>query len=49
MMMKINRHQILSPALGGKTCKLKFGRRGDNLPVKNMDAGIIEIRFAIPV
>ena len=36
-------HQILSLALGGKTYKLKFGHRGANHPVKNMDTGKIEI------
>jgi len=36
-------HQLLSLALGGKTYKLKFGHRGANHPVKNMDTGAIEI------
>ncbi|MFZ9024276.1 MAG: glutamine-hydrolyzing carbamoyl-phosphate synthase small subunit [Anaerohalosphaeraceae bacterium] len=36
-------HQILSLALGGQTYKLKFGHRGANHPVKNMDTGDIEI------
>ncbi len=36
-------HQLLSLALGGKTYKLKFGHRGANHPVKNMDTGEIEI------
>jgi carbamoyl-phosphate synthase small subunit len=36
-------HQILSLALGGTTYKLKFGHRGANHPVKNLDTGIIEI------
>ena len=36
-------HQILSIALGGETYKLKFGHRGANHPVKNMDTGEIEI------
>lgn len=36
-------HQLLSLALGGKTYKLKFGHRGANHPVKNMDTGTIEI------
>jgi carbamoyl-phosphate synthase small subunit len=36
-------HQILSQALGGKTYKLKFGHRGANHPVKNLDTGMIEI------
>ena len=29
--------------MGGKTYKLKFGHRGANHPVKNMDTGEIEI------
>ncbi len=36
-------HQILSLALGAKTFKLKFGHRGCNHPVKNLDTGAIEI------
>jgi len=36
-------HQILALALGGKTYKLKFGHRGANQPVKNMDNGRVEI------
>ena len=36
-------HQILSLALGGKTYKLKFGHRGANHPVKNLQTGNIEI------
>jgi carbamoyl-phosphate synthase small subunit len=36
-------HQILSLALGGKTYKLKFGHRGANHPVKNLQTGEIEI------
>ena len=36
-------HQILALALGGKTYKLKFGHRGCNHPVKNLETGIIEI------
>ncbi len=36
-------HQILSLALGGKTYKLKFGHRGANHPVKNLETGAIEI------
>jgi carbamoyl-phosphate synthase small subunit len=35
--------QLLGLALGGKTFKLKFGHRGVNQPVKNMDTGRIEI------
>ena len=36
-------HQILALALGGKTYKLKFGHRGANHPVKNLETGRIEI------
>ena len=36
-------HQLLALALGGKTYKLKFGHRGANHPVKNLDTGSIEI------
>ena len=36
-------HQILSLALGAKTFKLKFGHRGCNHPVKNLETNIIEI------
>ncbi|MGA1823972.1 MAG: glutamine-hydrolyzing carbamoyl-phosphate synthase small subunit [bacterium] len=36
-------HQILARALGGTTYKLKFGHRGANHPVKNLETGIIEI------
>tara|TARA_B100001741_G_scaffold294767_1_gene277331 strand:+ start:331 stop:1509 length:1179 start_codon:yes stop_codon:yes gene_type:complete len=36
-------HQILSLALGGKTSKLKFGHRGANQPVKDLDTGRVEI------
>ena len=36
-------HQILALALGAKTFKLKFGHRGCNHPVKNLDTNIIEI------
>ena len=35
--------QLLGLALGGRTFKLKFGHRGVNQPVKNMDTGRIEI------
>ena len=35
--------QLLGLALGGRTYKLKFGHRGVNQPVKNMDTGRIEI------
>lgn len=36
-------HQLLTLALGGKTYKLKFGHRGANHPVKNLDTGSVEI------
>jgi carbamoyl-phosphate synthase small subunit len=36
-------HQLLGLALGGKTFKLKFGHRGANHPVKNLQTGEIEI------
>lgn len=36
-------HQILGLALGGKTYKLKFGHRGANHPVKNLETGQVEI------
>ena len=36
-------HQIISLACGAKTYKLKFGHRGGNHPVKNLDTGKIEI------
>jgi carbamoyl-phosphate synthase small subunit len=36
-------HQLLGLALGGKTYKLKFGHRGGNQPVKNLDTQHVEI------
>jgi carbamoyl-phosphate synthase small subunit len=36
-------HQILSLALGGQTYKLKFGHRGANHPVKEIETGKVEI------
>jgi carbamoyl-phosphate synthase small subunit len=36
-------HQILSLALGGQTYKLKFGHRGANHPVKELETGQVEI------
>jgi carbamoyl-phosphate synthase small subunit len=36
-------HQILSLAMGGQTYKLKFGHRGANHPVKQLDTGKVEI------
>jgi len=36
-------HQILALALGGSTYKLKFGHRGCNHPVKNLQNNMVEI------
>lgn len=36
-------HQLLGLALGAETYKLKFGHRGANHPVKQLDSGQIEI------
>jgi carbamoyl-phosphate synthase small subunit len=36
-------HQILGLACGGKTFKLKFGHRGANHPVKNLQTGQVEV------
>ena len=36
-------HQILGQAVGGKTFKLKFGHRGGNQPVKDLESGRVEI------
>ncbi len=36
-------HQLLSLACGAKTFKLKFGHRGSNQPVLNIDTGRVEI------
>lgn len=36
-------HQIISLAYGAKTYKLKFGHRGGNHPVMNLDTGKIEM------
>jgi carbamoyl-phosphate synthase small subunit len=35
--------QILGQAFGGKTFKLKFGHRGANQPVKDLESGRVEI------
>ncbi len=35
--------QLLGLAMGGKTYKLKFGHRGANQPVKNLETGKVEI------
>ncbi len=36
-------HQILTHALGARTFKLKFGHRGGNQPVKNLETGVVSI------
>lgn len=36
-------HQLLSLACGAETFKLKFGHRGANQPVQNLDTGRVEI------
>lgn len=36
-------HQIIGQAIGGYTCKLKFGHHGINQPVKNLETGRVEI------
>ena len=36
-------HQIVSLAAGGRTYKLKFGHRGANQPVLNVDTGRVEV------
>ena len=36
-------HQVISLAYGGKTYKLKFGHRGGNHPVRNLEINKIEI------
>jgi carbamoyl-phosphate synthase small subunit len=36
-------HQILALAMGGQTYKLKFGHRGANHPVKELQSGQVEI------
>ncbi|MGF1485261.1 MAG: glutamine-hydrolyzing carbamoyl-phosphate synthase small subunit [Opitutales bacterium] len=36
-------HQILTHALGAETFKLKFGHRGGNQPVKNLESGRVSI------
>jgi carbamoyl-phosphate synthase small subunit len=36
-------HQIAGQAFGGKTFKLKFGHRGGNQPVKDLESGRVEI------
>jgi carbamoyl-phosphate synthase small subunit len=36
-------HQVLGLACGGRTFKLKFGHRGANHPVKNLETGQVEV------
>ncbi|HSK11099.1 MAG TPA: glutamine-hydrolyzing carbamoyl-phosphate synthase small subunit [Vicinamibacterales bacterium] len=36
-------HQLLALAIGARTFKLKFGHRGANHPVKNLETGRVEI------
>ncbi len=36
-------HQLLGRAIGAQTYKLKFGHRGGNQPVMNLDTGRVEI------
>lgn len=36
-------HQLIGRALGGQTFKLKFGHRGGNQPVKDLETGRVEI------
>lgn len=36
-------HQVITHAIGAKTYKLKFGHRGGNQPVKNLESGLVSI------
>lgn len=36
-------HQMITHAIGAETIKLKFGHRGGNQPVKNLETGIVSI------
>jgi len=36
-------HQVLARAIGGSTTKLKFGHRGINQPVLDLDSGRVEV------
>jgi carbamoyl-phosphate synthase small subunit len=36
-------HQLITHALGGRTFKLRFGHRGGNQPVKNLETGRVRI------
>ncbi len=36
-------HQVITHAIGAETYKLKFGHRGGNQPVKNIETGVVNI------
>ncbi len=36
-------HQVIAHAIGAKTYKMKFGHRGGNHPVKNLETGLVAI------
>ena len=36
-------HQLFALAMGGRTAKMKYGHRGSNQPVKNLDTGRVYI------
>ncbi|QYO66138.1 glutamine-hydrolyzing carbamoyl-phosphate synthase small subunit [Leptolyngbya sp. 7M] len=36
-------HQLIGQAFGGKTFKMKFGHRGGNQPIKDLESGKVEI------
>lgn len=36
-------HELIALSYGAKTCKLKFGHRGSNHPVRNLKTGKVEI------
>jgi carbamoyl-phosphate synthase small subunit len=36
-------HQLLARAVGAQTYKLRFGHRGANQPVRNLDSGAVEV------
>lgn len=36
-------HQLIGSAFGGETFKMKFGHRGGNQPIKNLETGKVEI------
>lgn len=36
-------HQMIGHALGGRSFKLKFGHRGGNQPVRNIETGVVSI------